>query len=165
MKPTRIILVFLHLALLLVMVGGVVPASAVSPMPENKVPGWVESKARRVANDLRQQGFEVSRGYFKLYTQEDCPASYEVLKSCLGNNPAAPYVLPVVPAWPDEWVDPATAGMVGPTVPGYNASYRLDPREALVIVGELPPPAAYFGLQTVSGGAASDFYAFMDLFR
>ena len=148
MKPTRIILVFLHLALLLVMVGGVVPASAVSPMPENKVPGWVESKARRVANDLRQQGFEVSRGYFKLYTQEDCPASYEVLKSCLGNNPAAPYVLPVVPAWPDEWVDPATAGMVGPTVPGYNASYRLDPREALVIVGELPPPAAYFGLQT-----------------
>ena len=82
------------------------PASADSPMPENKVPGWVESTARRLANGLKQQGYEVARGYFKLYTQDDCPYSYEVLHSCLGNNPAAPYVLPIVPAWPDEWVDP-----------------------------------------------------------
>lgn len=44
--------------------------------------------------------------------------------------------------------DPGTAGLLGPTVDGYNASYRLDPREAIVILGELPPPAAYFGLQT-----------------
>ena len=124
------------------------PASADSPMPENKVPGRVESTARRLANGLKQQGYEVARGYFKLYTEDDCPYSYEVLHSCLGNNPAAPYVLPVVPAWPDEWVDPGTAGMVGPTVEGYNASYRLDPHEAIVILGVLPPPAAYFGLQT-----------------
>ena len=124
------------------------PAAADSPMPENQVPGWVESKARRLANGFRQQGYEVARGYFKLYTQDDCPYSFEVLHSCLGNNPAAPYVLPVVPAWPDEWVDPGTAGLVGPTVEGYNASYRLDPREAIVILGVLPPPARYFGLQT-----------------
>ena len=71
------------------------------------MPGWVESKARRLANGFKQQGYEVARGYFKLYTQDDCPYSYEVLHSCLGNNPAAPYVIPVVPAWPDEWVDPA----------------------------------------------------------
>lgn len=124
------------------------PASADSPLPQNRVPGWVESKARRFANGLRQQGYEVARGYFKLYTQEDCPYSYDVLHSCLGNNPAAPYVIPVVPPWPEEWVDPGTAGLLGPTVEGYNASYRLDPREAIVILGELPPPAAYFGLQT-----------------
>ena len=31
---------------------------------------------------------------------------------------------------------------------GYNASYRLDPREAIVILAQLPPPARYFGLQT-----------------
>jgi hypothetical protein len=115
---------------------------------ENKVPGWVESTARRLANGLKQQGYQVARGYFKLYTQADCPSSYSVLRSCLGNNPAAPYILPVVPSWPDEWVDPATVGMVGPTAEGYSASYRLDPREAIVIVGELPPPARYFGLQT-----------------
>ncbi len=45
-------------------------------------------------------------------------------------------------------MDPGTAGMVGPTVAGYNASYRLDPREAIVILAQLPPPARYFGLQT-----------------
>ena len=124
------------------------PASADSPIPENKVPEAVESTARSLAHDLEQQGYEVARGYFKLYKQDDCPYSYEVLHSCLGNNPAAPYVLPIVPAWPDEWVDPATAGMVGPTLEGTNASYRLDPREAIVILGLLPPPARYFGLQT-----------------
>ena len=148
MTTPRKILVCLQLIVLLLMVGGTAPASADSAMPENKVPGWVESTARRLANGLEQQGYEVARGYFKLYTQDDCPYSYEVLHSCLGNNPAAPYVLPIVPAWPDEWVDPATAGMVGPTVEGYNASYRLDQREAIVIVGLLPPPARYFGLQT-----------------
>jgi hypothetical protein len=81
------------------------PASADSPMPQNQAPGWVQSTARRLANGLRQQGYEVARGYFKLYTQDDCPDSYQVLHSCLGNNPAAPYVVPIVPPWPDEWVD------------------------------------------------------------
>ena len=36
----------------------------------------------------------VTRGYSKLYTNNDCPMSYDVLGSCFGNNPAAPYVLP-----------------------------------------------------------------------
>jgi hypothetical protein len=57
-------------------------------------------------------------------------------------------VVPIVPAWPDEWVDPGTAGLVGPTLEGYNAAYRLDPSEAIVILAQLPPPARYFGLQT-----------------
>jgi hypothetical protein len=104
------------------------------------------STARRLANGFKQQGYEVARGYFKLYTQEDCPYSYDVLHSCLGNNPAAPYVIPVGPAWPDEWVEPATHDMVGPTKEGTNASYRFDRREAIVILAQLPPPrysAAY----------------------
>ena len=134
--------------LLLLMVGGLAPASADSPIPENKVPPEVERTARRLAGDLEQQGYEVERGYFKLYTEDDCPFSYEVLHTCLGNNPAAPYVLPILPPWPDEWVDPATAGMVGPTAEGYNVSHRFDRREAIVILGLLPPPARYFGLQT-----------------
>lgn len=124
------------------------PASDAIPVPENKVPDAVEITARGLEHDLEQQGYEVARGYFKLYTQNDCPYSYEVLHSCLGNNPAAPYVLPIVPAWPNEWVDPATVYMVGPTADGYNASYRLDKRDAIVILGLLPPPARYFGVQT-----------------
>jgi hypothetical protein len=115
---------------------------------DNQVPVGVEIKARSLADDFRQQGYEVARGYFKLYTKDDCPYTYDVLRSCLGNNPTAPYVIPVVPPWQDEWVDSGTAGMIGPTVEGYSASYRLDPREAIVILGQLPPPAQYFGLQT-----------------
>jgi hypothetical protein len=144
----RKILVCLQFVVVVLMLWGTAPAAADSPMPENKVPGWVESTARRLANGFKQQDYRVARGYFKLYTQADCQYSYEVLHSCLGNNPAAPYVLPIVPAWPDEWVDSATAGLIGPTVEGYNASYRLDPRETIVILGLLPPPARYFGLQT-----------------
>jgi hypothetical protein len=147
MATRRKILVCLQLVVLLLL-GGMAPASADSPMPENKVPGPVESTARLLTHDLEQQGYEVARGHFKLYTQDDCQYTYEVLGSCLGNNPAAPYVMATVPAWPDEWVDPATAGMVGPTEEGTNPSYRLDPHEAIVIYGVLPPPAAYFGLQT-----------------
>jgi hypothetical protein len=139
---------FVQIIVVILLVWSAVPTYADSAMSENKVPGAVESQSRRLMNSLKKEGYEVARGYFKLYTQSDCPYSFEVLRSCLGNNPAAPYVLPVVPPWPDEWVDPATAGLVGPTVEGYNASYRLDPHEAIVILGKLPPPADYFGLQT-----------------
>jgi hypothetical protein len=138
----------LQLVLVILLMLSTFSASANSAMPENKVPGNVESTAVRLMHDLKKGGYEVARGYFKLYTQSDCPYSYEVLKSCLGNNPAAPYVIPVFPAWSNEWVDPGTASMIGPTLEGYNASYRFDPHEAIVIFGRLPPPAAYFGLQT-----------------
>lgn len=129
------------------------PENARTVMPENKVPGQVESTARRLTHQLDKQGYEVLRGYFKLYTTDDCDLSYQVLHTCLGNNPAAPYVFPVVPPWPDhrgpgEWVDPATIGAFGKTADGYNVSYRLDPHEALVILAQMPPPADYFGIQT-----------------
>ncbi len=148
MNTFRKVLVGLHLGVLLLIVGGMVPASAGSPIAENNGATLVQRNASLLANGLTELGYEVTSGYLKLYTQDDCPYSYEVLHSCLGNNPAAPYVIPIVPPWPDEWVDPGTAGMVGPTVEGYNASYRLDPREAIVIFGRLPPPARYLGLQT-----------------
>ncbi|HNT57929.1 MAG TPA: hypothetical protein PKL99_08600 [Syntrophales bacterium] len=108
----------------------------------------VEAYVQKITDDLTSRGFDVMRGYFKLYTQDDCSYSYEKMKSCFGNNPAAPYVLPIVPLWPDEFADPATHWVFGPTKDGHEATYRFDPREAVVIVGFLPPPAAYMGLQT-----------------
>lgn len=132
----------------LLLVLGATPAFGDSTLPKNKVPGGVNSTARRLANNLELQGFEVTRGYFKLYTKDDCPTSYPVLGSCLGNNPAAPYVLPLVPPWPDEWVDPALVGALGPTAKGYGGTFRFAPREAIVILGVMPPHASYFGLQT-----------------
>jgi len=87
----KILICILFLFSLFLTWGGL-RASGKSPMPVNKVPGSVESKARRLMNDLKQQGFQVKRGYFKLYTNEDCPTSYEEIETCWGNNPAAPYV-------------------------------------------------------------------------
>jgi len=98
--------------------------------------------------DLRGRGLEVTVGYPRLYTQADCASSYEVFRNCFGNNPASPYVMPVVKSWPDEYVDPAMVSGFGRTRPGYSATYRLDPREAIIVFGRMPPPARYLGLQT-----------------
>ena len=119
-----------------------------SPISVNQVPAALESTARNLEHVLRQRGFEVGRGYFRLYTTDDCPYSFDVMKSCYANNPAAPYVLPTVPFWRDEFVDPATINALGLTRKGYSSSFRFDPREAIVILAQLPPPAGYFGLQT-----------------
>lgn len=114
----------------------------------NAVPPAVADLARRLSRDLTQQGYKVAQGYMKLYTKADCVYSYKVMKSCFANNPAAPYILPVLPSWPDEHVDPATVNAFGKTRPGYNVSYRLDPKEAIVVFGVLPPPGRYMGLQS-----------------
>lgn len=92
--------------------------------------------------------YEVARGYPTLYTQSDCEFTYPALHNCLGNNPAAPYILPVVPTWPDEFSDPALDDAFGKTRAGTSATYRLDPREAIVVFGTLPPPGRYVGLET-----------------
>jgi hypothetical protein len=68
--------------------------------------------------------------------------------TCFGNNPAAPYITFSIPPWPEEFIDPATDQAFGQNIEGYHNTYRLDPREAIVILGKLPPPSAYFGLQT-----------------
>jgi hypothetical protein len=148
MTTRRTILVCLQLTIVTLLIWGAAPVTGDSAAPANNSAATVDITARRLVHDLKREGYEAGRGYFKLYTKDDCPYSYEVLHSCLGNNPAAPYVLPIVPAWPDEWVDPGTAGLVGPTREGYNAAYRFDQHEAMVILGVLPPPARYFGLQT-----------------
>jgi len=124
------------------------PARGDSVMPINKVPGQVESNARRLMHDLKKQGFEVARGYFKVWPIEQCEYTYQRMGLCFGNNPAAPYITFAVPPWPEEYVDPVEGNIFGPSLAGYNDIYRFDPREAVVILGQLPPPASYFGQQT-----------------
>ncbi len=73
-------------------------AFAGSAAPENITPAAVQDIAQHLTLDLEQQGFEVKSGYLRVYTKQDCEQySYPIMKSCYGNNPAAPYVLPVVP--------------------------------------------------------------------
>lgn len=140
---------------------GALAGMSVSPAAEGAPPPMPDVTVAQAANpasaaltqrlirDLKQDGFEVTVGYPKLYEQSDCDAyTYPVMENCYGNNPAAPYVMPVVKAWPDEYVDPATVNAFGKTRPGYSATYRLDPREAIVVLGELPPQGRYLGLQS-----------------
>jgi len=103
---------------------------------------------QRFIRELRGNDLEVSVGYPRLYTQADCAYSYPVFHNCFGNNPASPYVMPIVQSWPDEYVDPAMQNGFGRTRPGFSATYRLDPREAIIVFGRMPPPAKYMGLQT-----------------
>ena len=103
----------------------------------------------RLIRDLTEKGFQVSEGQAKPYTLQDCiDRTYPSLKNCFLANPAAPYVTPVVKTWPDEYVDPATVNAFVETDPGYSVTYRLDPREAIVMYGQMPPPGRYMGLQT-----------------
>lgn len=148
MKRNIKFFVFLSIVLILLLNNAAIVVKSESAFPENKVPGSVESVARRLTNNLKKDGYEVERGYFKLYTEEDCPTSFAQMKNCFGNNPAAPYVMFSVPNWPEEYIDPATDEAFGLNLDGYSTSYRLDPREAIVILGVLPPQASYLGLQT-----------------
>ena len=136
------------IVVMLLLAWGGPPVSGESSMIENKVPASLESKAQQLVAGFKKQGFEVSQGYFRLYTNDDCPYSFEQMHSCYGNNPAAPYVTFSVPPWPKEYVDAATDLAFGPNKAGYSTSYRFDPNEAIVILGILPPPADYFGMQT-----------------
>ena len=107
------------------------------------------SFTERLISDLQAKGFLVSQGYTILYQASDCERfTYAVTKNCYGNNPAAPYVAAVVKPWPDEYLDPAVASVMGGVVPGHSGTFRLDAREALVIFGRLPPPGKYFSVQT-----------------
>ena len=141
----KMLVCLLFVAALLITAGE--SARAGSIMPENKMTGRVESQARRLMHDLKKQGFEVSRGYFKLWTIDDCAYTVDRMGLCYGNNPAAPYVVFAVPPWPEEFVD-LDSNVWGPSHRGYNDVYRLDPREAIVILGQLPPPGSYFSEQT-----------------
>ncbi|MGZ5199423.1 MAG: hypothetical protein ACXWC4_06590 [Telluria sp.] len=110
--------------------------------------GHLERGVRRVTSELEAHGYEVARGSFKLFTVADCKYSIAVIGNCMGNNPAAPYVIPALPRWPDEYDDKSLAGLLGPYPGNDSPTFRLDKREAVVIVGQLPPPARYFGVQT-----------------
>lgn len=115
---------------------------------EQRYPLYLEREVKRLRRQLEAHGYEVERGSFKLFTIADCKYPIAVIKNCMGNNPAAPYILPVVPRWPDEYIDTSLNGLLGPLPDSQVSPFRLDKRDAVLIVGLLPPPARYFGLQT-----------------
>ena len=100
------------------------PDHGVSSQAATPKPG-TGNFVQRLIRELRSSDMEVSVGYPRLYTQADCAYSYPVFDNCFGNNPASPYLMPVVKSWPDEYVDPAMKNGFGRTRPGYSATSLL----------------------------------------
>ncbi len=149
MSPSRRTVLALLFVLALLPAWGALPATGADAAPQNVTPAALQAVAQRLTLDLAAQGFEAQSGYVKLYTNEDCEQwSYPIMESCYFNNPAAPYLLPVAPFWPEEYVEPAMVRALGEVKEGYGTIRRFDPREAIVIFGVLPPQADYFGIQT-----------------
>lgn len=122
-------------------------AAATDPHSKiNRLPAALEQTVKLLRTGLEANGFAVARGYWTLWGVDDCKYPLETLGYCYGNNPTAPYVLAVLPLWNDEYVDPKFYHILNNPPHNMTSTYRLDPREALVVVAELPPPARYFGM-------------------
>lgn len=119
-----------------------------SSQPPSENTNKLEDQVGRLQSELTARGYEVARGSFKLFTIDDCQYTIDVIGNCLGDNPAAPYVIAGVPLWPDEFVDESLRNLIGPLPNTEGATYRFDKREAVLVFGLLPPPGRYFGLQT-----------------
>ncbi len=146
MKRELAVCLSLIVAVMLLATG--LPAAADSTPLVNIKNKMLDETTVDITNSLKQLDLEVREGYFKMWGADECLPTFELMGSCFFNNPAAPYVLSVLPYWSDEWVDPATKAVFGETREGYGTTYRLDPHEAIVIFGYMPPPAHYFGLQS-----------------
>jgi hypothetical protein len=114
----------------------------------NRLPASLEQVVRQVTGELAGNGYEVQRGYWALWGSDQCKYTIRVLGRCFGPNPTAPYAIPFLPSWRDEYVDKTLHNVLGPARRGYSPIFRLANTEALVILAELPPPGSYFGLQT-----------------
>lgn len=114
----------------------------------NQLPPSLEQKVQAFQKAVIDEGYEVSRGYWTLWSADDCKLPLQSVGFCYGNNPTAPYVLAILPHWKDEFVDKSLRHAIIQGQKGMTANYRLGEREALVVLAELPPPARYFGLGT-----------------
>ncbi len=130
-----------------IVAGAVAAALTLSPAAA-QVPESLEQTVQSLQADLMARGYEVARGQWHLFDIPDCRFAIATMGFCMGNNPAAPYVIPTVPHWETEFSDEHMRDLLGPTAAGDWWTYRLDEREALVVIGRLPPPGAYFSLMT-----------------
>jgi len=117
----------------------------------NRLPPSLEQKVQLFKQALEADDkyeYEVERGYWDLWTAEDCKYSLHSVGFCYGNNPTAPYAMAFVPAWKDEFVDKSLHHALSQPKRNMYPNYRLGEREALVVLAELPPPARYLGYMT-----------------
>lgn len=111
------------------------------------------SRPEALKKALEAKGFIVQKGKFKVV---DLFALYDagIVPSCFGNNPASPYLLPLVPLAPGQTPatlpisNPITDSQLVPEDAGLYMEYFLQPGEAIVLLGKTPPEVKYFGLRS-----------------
>lgn len=135
------------MAFRIVLAAAAVAAALMCSPAAAQVPPSLERKVETLQADLSAHGYEVARGQWHLFTIDDCRFAIASMGFCMANNPAAPYVIPTVPHWDDEFSDEHLKDLLGPAGNEWW-TYRLGEREALVVMGVLPPPGAYFSLLT-----------------
>jgi hypothetical protein len=111
------------------------------------LPISLEQKVQRFEEEIAAKGFEMGRGDVHLFTIEDCKYAIASIGNCLGNNPTAPYIIPTVPLWPNEYADINMQNLLGPVADNMGWTHRLGEREAIVVMAQLPPEGRYFGIQ------------------
>ncbi len=136
----------LMIAVMLLATGLPVCEASNSPIDVNNQ--TLDDITNQITNSMKALDLEVNEGYFQMWGADECLPTFELMGSCFFNNPAAPYILPVLPYWSEEFVDPATKDVFGVTREGYGTTYRFDQNEAIIIFGNLPPQAHYFGIQS-----------------
>ena len=135
-------------AMLLCTLSGRIDAATDPLSNVNRLPPSLEQVVREVTGGLTGNGYEVRRGYWALWGSDQCKYTIRVLGRCFGPNPTAPYAIPFLPSWRDEYVEKTLHNVLGPARRGYSPVFRLAETEALVILAELPPRGSYLGLQT-----------------
>ncbi|NVB40079.1 hypothetical protein G6O69_19695 [Pseudenhygromyxa sp. WMMC2535] len=110
---------------------------------ESSADQGAEAPAEGLLAHFEDAGFRVQEGVVTSFTVADC----ELLDDCYGNNPSTPYLLFSVPAHPDQPVALGPGSVGGaPKIPAnMSSSYLLAANEVVVIHGQTPPAARYFG--------------------
>ncbi|MFC6601299.1 hypothetical protein ACFQDF_05370 [Ectobacillus funiculus] len=118
--------------------------------------------ANKFVSILEERGFIVQEGELR-YLDILKLCSEGVVDNCMGNHAGAPYAALLLPPAPNQHPSDGQEPPIGyepdaPTnypaninyvVPGFT--YKLRPDEAVVIIGQTPPQAVYFGFRSYLG--------------
>ncbi len=100
--------------------------AAMDPLSKtNRLPPSLEKTVQVFQSKVIKKGYEVARGYWTLWSADDCRLPLQTVGFCYGNNPTAPYVLAIVPPWKDEYVDQSMQHALIQGHKGMIPNYRL----------------------------------------
>lgn len=127
------------------------PGPLVSTRPQQAKPAALPSAWQAWIDGMKAAGYSVVQGGAYIVDSNSCQLYLQVFGTCAGNNPASPYIAIQPPIVAGEYIDPYYATAFT-QVSGYgvpmNEFNRIADNEALVVIVNMPPRAAYLGYQS-----------------